>query len=64
MSYSKKSYCFSNGGKMVTYHGHIRASTAIAKNYDHVVLAVIDHSGRGRGEQRHHYRPFTSMHKK
>jgi hypothetical protein len=65
MSYLKKSYCFKNtptGSYMRVYSGHIKKETAIKNNFDKVNLAIIDASGRGRGENRRYYAPdFLEM---
>ena len=51
MSYIKKSYAF-KGEKMRVFAGHIKKETAIEKGFDWVYLAIIDTSGKGRGETR------------
>ena len=66
MSYIKKSYCFSNtpnGSKMRVFAGHIKKETAKRLGFDKINLAVIDTSGRGRGETRYFYQPFDNMNK-
>jgi hypothetical protein len=66
MSYIKKSYCFSNtpnGSKMRVFAGHIKKETATRLGFDRVNLAIIDMSGRGRGETRYFFKPFENMNK-
>lgn len=58
--YIKKSYCSKNG-KIISFAGHIKKETAIKREFDSVSLFIIDTSGRGRGEQRHFYSPFSQM---
>ena len=62
MSYIKKSYCFKNG-KMRVFAGHIKKETATKLGFDTVNLAIIDISGRGRGETRYFSQPFDNMRK-
>ena len=62
MSYIKKSYCFKNG-KMRVFAGHIKKETAKRLGFDKINLAVIDTSGRGRGETRYFCQPFDNMNK-
>ena len=62
MSYIKKSYCFKNG-KMRVFAGHIKKETATKLGFDTVNLAIIDTSGRGRGETRYFCQPFDNMNK-
>jgi hypothetical protein len=61
MSFIKKSYCFSNtptGSKMRVFAGHIKKETAQKHCFSHVVLSIIDISGRGRNENRSFYAPY------
>jgi len=62
MSYIKKSYCFKNA-KMRIFAGHIKKETATKLGFDRVTLAIIDTSGRGRGEDRYFCKPFENMNK-
>ena len=62
MSYIKKSYCFKNG-KMRVFAGHIKKETAKRLGFDKISLAIIDTSGKGRGETRYFSQPFDNMYK-
>lgn len=62
MSYLKKSYCFKDS-KMRVFSGHISPQTADKFGFEKVNLAIIDMSGKGRGENRFFDKPFENMKK-
>ena len=62
MSYIKKSYCFKDA-KMRVFAGHIKKETVKRLGFDVVNLAIIDTTGRGRGEERYFCKPFENMNK-
>ena len=48
---------------MRIFAGHIKKETATKLGFDRVTLAIIDTSGRGRGEDRYFCKPFENMNK-
>ena len=48
---------------MRVFAGHIKKETAKRLGFDKINLAVIDTSGRGRGETRYFCQPFDNMNK-
>lgn len=59
-TYSKKTYAYKNGHQIV-FNGHIKRETAKKRDFDSVMLAIIDFSGKGREETRRFYPPFDNM---
>ena len=48
---------------MRVFAGHIKKETATRLGFDVVNLAIIDTSGKGRGETRYFCQPFENMNK-
>jgi hypothetical protein len=43
---------------MRVFHGHIKKDTALRHCFSQVVLATIDISGKGRGDNKTFYAPY------
>lgn len=62
MQYQKKTFAYRRDGKLITFAGHIKRETAIKRGFVEVCLAIVDWSGKGRGEVRRYYSPeFDGM---
>ena len=60
MTFIKKTYAY-KAGKQTVFHGHIKAETAKKRGFDSVSLAILDTSGKGRGETRRFLPPFNNL---
>ena len=62
MTHSRKTYAYDHAGKQFIFNGHIKKETAQKRQFKSVTLAILDFSGKGRGESRRFYGPnFDNM---